>query len=114
MNTDDQYLNEIAQRIQRIQRYTQGGRTEFLQSTLIQDGVIRNFEVIGEAVKQLSPDLRQQYTAVPWRTIAGFRDVLIHNFLGLSLVSVWNAVEQDLPDIKRLMALILQGLGNEA
>ncbi|MBW4577993.1 MAG: DUF86 domain-containing protein [Tildeniella nuda ZEHNDER 1965/U140] len=114
MSEDGKYLSEIVNRMQRMQRYTQSGRTEFFQSTLIQDGVIRNFEVIGEAVKRLSSELKQTYLDIPWRLIAGFRDVLIHNFLGISLSSVWNAVEQDLPALKRAIELILQELDHEA
>lgn len=62
---------------------------------------MRNFEVIGEAVKQLSPDLRDQYAEVEWRRVAGFRDVLIHNYMGVDLDEVWNVIEKDLPRLKR-------------
>jgi uncharacterized protein with HEPN domain len=99
--TDDQiYLQDICDRLNRIELYTQGGKTEFSQSLLIQDGVIRSFEVIGEAVKQLSPELRQDYPHIPWRRMAGFRDVLIHNYSGINLDEVWNVVERDIPNLK--------------
>ncbi len=68
--TDDRvYLGDI---LERIEAYTQEGTEEFLRSLLIQDGVIRSFEVIGEAVKQVSQELRQNHPKVPWRQIAGF------------------------------------------
>lgn len=109
--TDDQiYLQDICDRFNRIEDYTQGGKTEFMQSFLIQDGVIRSFEVIGEAVKQLSPELRQEYPHVPWRRMAGFRDVLIHNYSGINLDEVWNVVERDIPNLK---PYILEILSNE-
>lgn len=100
MSDDRLYLTDILERIDRIEGYTQVGRRSFLESPLIQDAVIRNFEVMGEAVKQLSSELRQRYPEVRWRQIAGFRDVLIHNYMGLDLVEVWNVIERDLPNLK--------------
>ncbi len=84
-----------------------------MRSLLIQDGVIRSFEVMGEAVKRVSQELRQNHPEVPWRQIAGFRDVLIHDYMGLDLDEVWNVVERNLPDLKGKILLILQELENE-
>ncbi len=84
-----------------------------MRSLLIQDGVIRSFEVMGEAVKRVSRELRQNHPEVPWRQIAGFRDVLIHDYMGLDLDEVWNVVERNLPDLKGKILLILQELENE-
>ncbi len=94
------YLQDIRDRISRIEDYTRGGKAEFLQSNLIQDGVIRSFEVIGEAVKRLSPELRENHPEISWRRIAGFRDVLIHDYTGIDLEQVWDVVERNLPDLK--------------
>ncbi|NEP89612.1 MAG: DUF86 domain-containing protein [Okeania sp. SIO2C2] len=113
MTDDKMYLQDILDRLSRIEVYTQGGKTEFLQSSLIQDGVIRCFEVIGEAVKLLSPELRQNYSDIPWRRIAGFRDVLIHNYAGIDLDEVWNVVEYNLPDLKPKILGILLEMSNE-
>ncbi|MDT3674071.1 HepT-like ribonuclease domain-containing protein [Microcystis wesenbergii] len=74
MNGDLIYLGDILDRIERIESYTQGGKDRFYQSLLIQDAVIRCFEVIGEAVKQLSPEIRKKYPEITWRKIAGFRE----------------------------------------
>jgi uncharacterized protein with HEPN domain len=100
MNNDLIYLGDILERIERIESYTQDGKEAFYQSLLIQDGVIRCFEVIGEAVKHLSPEITQNYSEVSWRTIAGFRDVLIHNYMGINLDEVWGVIEVNLPNLK--------------
>jgi uncharacterized protein with HEPN domain len=97
-------------RIERILLYTTGGREDFFESLLIQDAVIRNFEVIGEATKKLSLELRQQYPDIPWRRIAGFRDVLIHDYMGIDLDEVWDVVDRDLPELKSNVEAILQEL----
>ena len=113
MTDDKVYLQDILEHLTRIELYTQGGEAEFLQSSLIQDGVIRCFEVVGEAVKLLSPELKQNYPEIPWRRIAGFRDVLIHNYAGIDLVEVWNVVKYNLPDLKSKIVQILSEIGNE-
>ncbi len=76
-------------------------REDFLQSKIVQDAVIRNFEIIGEAVKNLSPDFRKEYSEIEWRKIAGMRDKLIHDYIGVDLWSVWGVIVDILPDFKR-------------
>jgi uncharacterized protein with HEPN domain len=99
--SDALYLEHISERIRRIEACAQEGRDAFNASPILQDAVIRNFEVIGEAVKQLSPRLLDRYPAVPWRRVAGFRDVLIHNYMAVDLDEVWNVIEKDLPQLKQ-------------
>ena len=79
----------------------------FLAETIVQDAVIRNREVIGEAVKNLSDHLRQAHPEVPWSRIAGLRDVLIHEYFGVRLETVWAAVENRLPELRRHIAALL-------
>ena len=90
-----------------IANYTAGGEQEFLASRLIQDGVVRNLEVIGEASKNLSIELREANPAIPWRQIAGMRDVLIHDYLKVNLFRVWLTVSTDLPDFRTTMTRLL-------
>ena len=100
MNKDRLYLESIRDCLERIADYTTGGEQEFLASRLIQDGVVRNLEVIGEATKNLSTELREANPATPWRQIAGMRDVLIHDYLKVNLSRVWLTVSTDLPDLR--------------
>ena len=99
MSKDLLYLTSIAEALERIAHYTMEGRSAFLASTLVQDGVIRNLIVIGEAVKNLSTDLRESEPSTPWKSIAGMRDVLIHDYLRVNLEQVWETVARDLPPL---------------
>ena len=107
MNKDRLYLESIRDCLERIADYTTGGEQEFLASRLIQDGVVRNLEVIGEATKNLSTELREAYPATPWRQIAGMRDVLIHDYLKVNLSRVWLTVSTDLPDLRTTVTRLL-------
>jgi uncharacterized protein with HEPN domain len=108
---DRLYLSNIFECIERIESYTRDGKEVFLQTTIIQDAVIRNFEIIGEATKRLSPEIRAVYPDVPWQQVAGFRDVLIHDYLKVNLNRVWGVIEQNLPQLKATIEAILLELG---
>ena len=101
------YLVQILERVDRILGYTVKGSEAFFNETLIQDGVIRNLEVIGEAAKRIPNEFRELHPQVPWRSLAALRDVLIHQYEGVSLPEVWNVVEVELPILKAaLVALV--------
>jgi uncharacterized protein with HEPN domain len=102
------YLIHISECIERIEQYTSGGKSEFLSSPKTQDAVIRNFEIIGEAVKRLTDNVRQLAPQVPWRQFAGFRDILIHQYEGVDIVEVWQTVEKDLPALKEAIKTLLE------
>jgi len=110
MKDDRLNIAYIAECIRKIQLYTQEGNSTFWQNSLIQDGVVRNFEVIGEATKNLSAEIKSVYPNVPWRKMAGLRDVLSHNYVGIDLSVVWDVIERDLPDLKQQIEAISQDL----
>lgn len=102
------YLQDILERIGYIEEDTAAGKDAFLQSRLIRDAVIRNFEVIGEAVKRLSDELTKAYPHIEWRQIAGFRDFLIHHYNRVDPLEVWKIVENDLQPLKQAVESMLQ------
>lgn len=108
MRDDGVYLRHILDAIRSIAEYTDGGREQFFRQRMIQDAVVRNLEIIGEAVKNLSLSLRSSHPAVPWQQIAGFRDVLIHQYFGVNLDLVWQVVEQRLPGLREQVERLVE------
>ena len=77
------YLIHIAECIDRIVQYTAGGKDDYMNSTLIQDAVTRNLQILAESSQYISDSLKVSHTDVPWRDIDGFRNVLVHQYLGV-------------------------------
>jgi len=103
------YLKHVLDAISRIEEYVQGiEETDFKQNYLIQDGVIRQLEIIGEAVKRISNEIRLKYQNIPWQDIAGTRDKLIHQYFGVDIEKVWVMVKEDIPVLKREVSEILK------
>ncbi len=107
MKDDRVYLEHVRDAIERIERYTADGREQFDADTMVQDAVIRNLEIIGEAVKQVSQDTRDLQPHIPWKQIAGMRDVLIHHYFGVKLETVWEVVRQHLSPLKAAINALL-------
>jgi len=101
MKDDRVYLTHILDCIQRIEDYTRGEKLRFLESTLIQDGVVRNLQTLAESTQRLSETLKTSYPKTDWRAISGFRNVLVHNYLGLDLERIWEVIEIRLEPLKK-------------
>jgi len=81
---------------------------EFYSNRQVQDAIIRRLEIIGEAVKNVDDDFRNKYPQIPWKKIAGMRDIIAHEYFGVKLERVWDVVRKDLPHIKQQMLLIME------
>jgi len=102
------YLKDILEAIRKIENYTKDiAFDDFVMDELIQDGVVRNLEVIGEAVKNIPEDIKDKKPEVEWKKIAGLRDILIHDYFGIDEDIVWDAVKNKLPGLKKKIKGIL-------
>jgi uncharacterized protein with HEPN domain len=97
VSRDALYLQHVLDAIGTVERYIKVGYDEFMAESHWQDAVIRQLEIIGEAVKRISPETLRRRPDIPWRRIAGMRDVLIHNYMGVDLEAVWQVTQKDLP-----------------
>ena len=111
MSEDDPvYLLHIRDAINRITAYSPETKELFLDDHKSQDAIIRNLEIIGEAVKNISTGLKALYPDIPWKRIAGMRDKLMHDYFGVDLNLVWNVVETNIPALKHTIESILASL----
>ena len=110
MKRDIVYLKHMQEAITKIESYVSVGRNVFMATSHWQDAVIRQLEILGEAAKRVSQDLRAQHDDVPWRRIAGLRDVLIHDYMGVDLQAVWEVTQRELPGLRQKVDVILEEL----
>lgn len=112
MKDDRLYLEHILECIRHVTEFTRQGREAFLSDRKTQDAVLRNLQTLGESTRRLSDAIKNRHPEVDWRAVAAFRNVLVHDYLGLDLYEVWEIVEHDLPDLKPKVEVILRELGN--
>ena len=105
------YIQDILESIEAIEEYVQSTTEEqFYRNRQVQDAVLRRLEIIGEAVKNLDEDFRNRYQEIPWKKVAGLRDVLIHEYFGVSLKRVWRVIKIDLVDLKLQISRIWEDI----
>jgi uncharacterized protein with HEPN domain len=105
----DVYLQDILESIGHIQRFLEGvSEDEFYKNVEKQDAVLRRLEIIGEAVKHLPDEIREDHPDVPWRQIAGMRDIIIHEYFGIALEMVWVVATEDMLDLKTRVEEIIE------
>ncbi len=96
-------LEHMSDCLGRILEYTNGERSRFEASRLVQDAVIRNLQTLAESSQRLSSEIKGTQPQIPWRELSGFRNVIVHGYLGVDLGAVWLVVEQDLPALSEAL-----------
>jgi uncharacterized protein with HEPN domain len=113
MRNDRERLHDILEAIELIEKYASEGRTVFERNELIQIWFLRHLQIIGEACRALSINIRETHPEVPWAKIIGMRHILVHHYFEIDLPVVWNAVERELPNLKRQVAAIIKEFGED-
>ncbi|OPY51040.1 MAG: hypothetical protein A4E49_02445 [Methanosaeta sp. PtaU1.Bin112] len=110
MKDDRLYLIHILESIERVEEYTCQGLEQFLSDKKTQDAVLRNLQILAESTQRISPELKTANPEIDWRGISGFRNVLVHDYLGVNLITVWGIIEGPLKELKNRMSRILEDL----
>ena len=103
MKEDLKYILHILECVRHINEDVAGGKLAFDASHMIQDAVLRNLQVIAESTKRLSPGLKEEHKEIDWSGISGFRNFLVHDYLGVDLGVVWDIVSRDIPVLERTL-----------
>ncbi len=108
MKDDRLYLIHIAESISKIEKYVVGlDCSEFMQTEMVQDAVLRNLQVLAESTQRLSEAFKDKHREIEWYKITGLRNILVHDYLGIDIETVWHIVQRNLPDLKKVIASAL-------
>jgi len=103
------YLTDIWESIKAIEEYISNiSEEDFYSNCQVQDAVIRRLEIIGEAVKNIDDEFRSRFPQIPWKEVAGMRDIIAHEYFGVKLERIWDVVKRDLPGLKNKIKSIIQ------
>lgn len=103
------FVVDILESIELIEKYTKGATDKkFLDDDALQDAVIRRLEIIGEATKNIPLEIKQENQKIPWEQMAGMRNVLSHEYFGITMKRIWDATQKDLPKLKRQIEKLLE------
>lgn len=105
------YVHDLLSAIERIEEYKRKGRREYLANGLLQDGIIRQVSIVGEAATKLPTSWKEKYHTVPWKKITAMRNILIHDYSDVSAERVWTVVEEDIPRLKKTVEEIAKDMG---
>ncbi len=109
MKNDKVFLLHIRDAIKNIEKFVKNiSEKEFFKNHLVQSAVIRQIEIIGEAVKNLSKEFKNRHNDIPWKDIAGMRDILIHEYFSVDTKAIWKVIKEDIPDLKQKILKILR------
>lgn len=108
MKDDRLYLIHIGECLARIENYVEDGKDTFLQSLLIQDAVLRNLQTLSESTQRLSDKQKETHPEIDWRRISGFRNVIVHDYLGVDIPHVWDIIAYELPILKNTIEEMLK------
>jgi uncharacterized protein with HEPN domain len=111
LEADRVLLAHMRDCLDRILEYTNAERARFDASRLVQDAVIRNLQTLAESSQRLSTEIKGTEPQIPWRELSGFRNVIVHGYLGVDLGAVWLVVEQDLPALTKAVNRMVKRLG---
>lgn len=111
MRDDREYLRDIQEAIDRIEKHTKQGREVFQRDELVQNWVVHHLQIIGEATRRLSSALKERHAEVPWSRIVGMRNILVHDYFAIDVDVVWQVVEHEILSLKLKISAMLKELG---
>jgi len=109
LKDDRLYLIHILESIERVEEYTSEGLEQFLADRKTQDAVLRNLQILAESTQRISTELKMAHPEIDWRGVSGFRNVLVHDYLGVNLITVWGIIEGPLKELKKKISEVLEG-----
>ena len=114
MKDDIVYLHHIRECIRRIDENVAGGRDRFMKSHTLQDAVVRNLQTMAESTQRLSDTLKTTRPEIEWHRIAAFRNVLVHDYLGMDMERIWEIIHRDVPVLKQaVLSMLEMGLNSK-